>query len=157
MMKELPKEKDKAILVDVDGTIANDSHRFEFAKKPNGKINWDVYFRKDLVEKDKLNDELKDRLIKFKEDGHEIVFLTGRPEFLRKTTTDWLVNHDVPFDKLVMRSEDERYLDVTDYKYKEISKLKKDYNIIIAFDDLDEAIEAIEKNNIKYEKINFRK
>ncbi|MDQ1692380.1 MAG: hypothetical protein QOD87_2488, partial [Pseudonocardiales bacterium] len=35
--------------------------------------------------------------------GHEIVWLTGRPDWLRETTIDWLGEHDLPTAELFMR------------------------------------------------------
>lgn len=38
--------KTKAIIVDIDGTIANITHRLHHVKQPNGKKNFDAFFEK---------------------------------------------------------------------------------------------------------------
>lgn len=149
-MTKLPKEK--AILVDIDGTISDDTIRYNLSLKENGKVDWNSYFDNDLILNDKVNNDLKNRIIKYSKE-YKIIFLTGRPEFLRDATIKWLDMNNIPFNDLVMRNKSKRYLDITDYKTKEIKKLKKYYNFMIAFDDLEEAIQAIKNNNIEFEKI----
>lgn len=154
-MKKLPKEKMRAILVDVDGTICGGSARHKYAKKINGKMDWKKYFQKDLLENEKVNEILRNKLLYYKRNnGYKIIFLTGRPENLRNITLVWFEKNAVPVDKLIMRKNND-HSDVTGYKSGEIKKLKRYYNILVAYDDLDKGIEAAIINKIPYIKVQF--
>ena len=90
----------KIILCDIDGTIANNDHRQHFLQ---GKKDWDGFFS------ELINDEPIDRIIKkinaYHDAGKNIIFLTGRPERFRYSTTLWLKeNFEFEF-KLLMRKD----------------------------------------------------
>ena len=77
----------KIILCDIDGTIANNDHRQHFLQ---GKKDWDGFFS------ELINDEPIIRIIKkinaYHDEGKNIIFLTGRPERFRYSTTLWLLS-----------------------------------------------------------------
>ena len=90
----------KIILCDIDGTIANNDHRQHFLQ---GKKDWDGFFS------ELINDEPIIRIIKkinaYHDEGKNIIFLTGRPERFRYSTTLWLKeNFEFEF-KLLMRKD----------------------------------------------------
>jgi uncharacterized HAD superfamily protein len=145
----------KSILVDIDGTIADESLRRKNATDQKGNINWNKYFDESLLIKDKVNEKLKKRLKKFYEEGYTIVFLTGRKENLRDVTISWLSENDIPVDYLIMREQNSNYLDIEDFKTKKIHELKLAFDFEIAFEDLEEGIQALKNEKIKYEKIKF--
>ena len=73
------------ILCDIDGTVADNSHRQYFLE---GKKDWDGFFS-ELVN-DLPIQIIIDKVIQEQANGKEIVFLTGRPERYRYSTTLWL-------------------------------------------------------------------
>tara|TARA_B100001027_G_C16264015_1_gene330949 strand:- start:2649 stop:3077 length:429 start_codon:yes stop_codon:yes gene_type:complete len=90
----------KIILCDIDGTIADNDHRQHFLQ---GKKDWDGFFS------ELINDEPIIKIIKkinaYHDAGKNIIFLTGRPERYRYSTTLWLKeNFDFEF-KLLMRKD----------------------------------------------------
>ena len=88
------------ILCDIDGTIANNDHRQHFLE---GKKDWEGFFS-ELVN-DLPIQIIIDKVIQEQVNGKEIVFLTGRPERYRYSTTLWLKEHfDFEF-KLLMRND----------------------------------------------------
>lgn len=88
------------ILCDIDGTVANNDHRQHFLE---GKKDWDGFFS-ELVN-DLPIQIIIDKVIQEQANGKEIVFLTGRPERYRYSTTLWLKEHfDFEF-KLLMRND----------------------------------------------------
>ena len=88
------------ILCDIDGTIANNNHRQHFLE---GKKDWEGFFS-ELVN-DLPIQIIIDKVIQEQVNGKEIVFLTGRPERYRYSTTLWLKEHfDFEF-KLLMRND----------------------------------------------------
>tara|TARA_B100001758_G_C17862025_1_gene329479 strand:+ start:64 stop:501 length:438 start_codon:yes stop_codon:yes gene_type:complete len=98
----MPKEI-KIILCDIDGTIADNSHR-QFLLKNNN--NWDKFFlemKNDLPIYPVIN-----KVIDEFRDGKEIIFLTGRPSNYEKETNEWLKKYFTFEYKLVMRRENDR-------------------------------------------------
>lgn len=91
------------ILCDIDGTIANNDHRQHFLE---GKKDWDGFFS-ELVN-DLPIQIIIDKVIQEQSNGKEIVFLTGRPERYRYSTTLWLKEYfDFEF-KLLMRADNDQ-------------------------------------------------
>jgi hypothetical protein len=83
----------KAIIVDIDGTIADARHRLHFIDGTDGKKNWNQFNAMSAF--DNHNQWCVDLVYNYAEAGYEIVFLTARsgsPE-TRKITDDWLRAH----------------------------------------------------------------
>ena len=89
----------KAVLVDIDGTIADVRHRLHHIEGP-GRKNWNLFFAE--MEKDTPIPEVIERVRRLAAD-HDIVIVTGRPEQYRSQTEAWLRRHQVPYDQLFMR------------------------------------------------------
>lgn len=91
---EPPANKPKAILCDIDGTLA---HGIHVVRKP---YEWDK------VGLDTLDETVRDVLVKFSAD-HHIILMSGRDSICRQETIKWLIKHDVPYDELWMRRQDD--------------------------------------------------
>ena len=90
----------KIILCDIDGTIANNDHRQHFLE---GKKDWDGFFS-ELINDEPIIEIIK-KINAYHDAGKNIIFLTGRPERFRYSTTLWLKeNFDFEF-KLLMRKD----------------------------------------------------
>jgi phosphoglycolate phosphatase-like HAD superfamily hydrolase len=81
---------------DVDGVVADVRHRLHHLDG----MSWSAFFRS--AGRDPLLDEGA-RLVAELAQQHEIVWLTGRPEWLRDVTLDWFDAHGLPSDELHMR------------------------------------------------------
>lgn len=91
------------ILCDIDGTVANNDHRQHFLE---GKKDWDGFFS-ELVNDLPIHPVIS--LVKNeKANGKEIIFLTGRPERYRYSTTLWLKNYFNFEFKLLMRKDNDQ-------------------------------------------------
>ena len=82
---------------DIDGVVADVRHRLHHLEPPK---SWHGFFEE--AADDPLLDEGA-RLVVELAAEHEIVWLTGRPEWLRATTTDWLARHGLPGTELHLR------------------------------------------------------
>lgn len=94
----------KIILCDIDGTVANNNHRQHFLE---GKKDWDGFFS------ELINDEpivkIIEKINAYHDAGKNIIFLTGRPEKYRYSTTLWLKeNFDFEFKLLMRKNNDYR-------------------------------------------------
>jgi hypothetical protein len=84
--------------VDLDGVLADVRHRLHFVeRRPK---NWDAFF--DAALEDPLLDEGR-AVVDELWDGHEVVYLTGRPERCRLDTLEWLRRYGLPEGRLIMR------------------------------------------------------
>ncbi len=80
----------KTIICDIDGTIADLSHRLHHIKKENP--DWEKFY--DEVDKDEPIEEIINIVINmFLNDDHIVLFLTGRNESCRDKTKKWINEH----------------------------------------------------------------
>jgi len=91
-------------VVDLDGVLADVRHRLNhLERRPK---EWDAFF--DAAVADPVLPEgraVVDRLVA---EGHDLVYLTGRPERLRAETEEWLSAHGLPPARLLMRTPGDR-------------------------------------------------
>ena len=85
-------EKDKAIICDIDGTLALRDNRDPHEHEKSGS--------------DSLCDEVKNLLDIYKSNNYRIIILTGRQERFYKITKNWLAKHNVEYDIFHMRKND---------------------------------------------------
>lgn len=90
----------KAIIVDVDGTIADLTHRLHFVKRPNKDRDYKSFFA--TMNKDKPKQNVIN-IIDALSTTHKVIYVTGRPEPCRRTTLNWFKKHAWI---LCMKSED---------------------------------------------------
>ena len=83
-------------VIDIDGVVADVRHRLHHLERHA----WDDFF--DEAGADPLLDDGA-RLVADLAQQHEIVWLTGRPEWLRAVTVVWLDGHGLPTGELHMR------------------------------------------------------
>lgn len=119
-----PLEKTQAIVVDLDGTIADASHRMHYVKC-EGKKNWGGFFKG--IENDEVNEPVAEIVRHFAGD-YEIVYCSGRPEDqCREATEKWLKKNGLWYQHLYMRS-------TSDYRSDDIAKeILLDYELLPRF------------------------
>lgn len=103
----------KLLILDIDGTLADLSQRENLIEKQDPtKEDWDAFFSPEMVEKDQPIEEAKKAILSgYLNKFDKVIFITGRPESLRKTTLDWLNQHlglKVDSSDLYMRPEEAR-------------------------------------------------
>ena len=94
------------VIFDLDGTLANIDVRRDKSLKPNGKLDWDIFASPtSVMDWDTPNKPVVKMTQLFHNDGFRIVIFSGRNDRSFHTTKQWLNDHDVPFDLLVMRPD----------------------------------------------------
>lgn len=126
-----------AFIFDIDGTIADCSHRLEHIKKDNP--DWDTFYS--LCVNDKPIDYVC-HLMRVLARNFEIVFVTGRSEKFRKHTVEWLKSQFGSFVDycLFMRPDGDHR---PDYELKkEIYKkhIKDNFDVLGVFEDRDQVV-----------------
>ncbi|MBA2706988.1 MAG: hypothetical protein H0U59_04190 [Gemmatimonadaceae bacterium] len=120
------------IVSDIDRTIANHEHRAHHVdREPDDKRpkDWEAFLAPHLVAKDTLVEGARKTFAHFTTLNYRIVFLTGRNEGLRLTTTLWLKEHlelDITEDQLTMRPPG-NMMSPLQYKREQVVSLKRDY------------------------------
>jgi hypothetical protein len=95
----------KTVIFDLDGTLALIDKRRALAAKPNGKINWKVFFDPKNIQLDQPNIPVIEMAKIIKAQGHSVVIFSGRDSISKTETINWLNQFGVPFDVLKMRPE----------------------------------------------------
>lgn len=131
--------KKYACIIDIDGTIADESLRRRRATDRDGDMNWRKYFRADLVSEDIPIKKAREVLRWIKEQGCHIIYLSSREDKLINATKDWLLKHSFPGGDLRHRKKFQK----TDrFKVETIQALQRKYEIIFGIGDRDGDIEA---------------
>ena len=92
-------------VVDLDGVVADVRHRLKFLEKAGHK-DWDAFFA--AAPLDEVLPEGRAVVDQLVGSGHEVVWLTGRPERCRADTVSWLATHDLVAGQLFMRRDGDR-------------------------------------------------
>ncbi len=124
------------IICDIDGTIADASHRLHHIKQE--PKNWDLFH--DGVDRDTPHRDIR-RLLKQVEPIADIVYLTGRMERTRSPTLQWLTVHGFPVGvSLLMRRNGDHRPDYTvKYEYAKLMGFRDD-NVWFALEDRDQVV-----------------
>lgn len=128
-----PKPQKGFVLCDLDGTIADCSHRLHHVKNVEKK-DWNAFFCG--IPQDTLRTDVMDQVRVYKENGHEIIFVTARPEDYKEATLEWM-HHHVPVGgtTLIMRRSGDRRDDTEVKKEMYETYFKDKYPIEMIFDD----------------------
>jgi phosphoglycolate phosphatase-like HAD superfamily hydrolase len=124
-------------IVDIDGVVADVRHRLHHVE--SAPKNWSAFFA--AAGDDPPLAEGVERVRELLA-GHEVVFLTGRPERLRRVTEDWLAAQGLGGHQLLMRPHrDFRPARVT--KAAEVRRLARGRTVAVVLDDDPEVCAAL--------------
>jgi 2-hydroxy-3-keto-5-methylthiopentenyl-1-phosphate phosphatase len=131
--------KKEAIIFDLDGTIANISHRVHYLKdyeNPDGswnkKVNWSKFHNS--ISEDIVVEPIKFMLNHLYSNFIDIIILTGRNNSVKKNTVKWLRDNEVSYDHLIMRPKND-YRSDTVFKLEQLKKLEKKFKIHFIVED----------------------
>jgi hypothetical protein len=128
------------VIIDIDNTLCISNERFELAKKPNGKTDWDIAHNPTLIEKDKPFYPMIDLAKQYKQNGFEVIILTGRPDAIEGVTEEWLKKYEIEYDQLIMRNRSSHFLKAPIYKKKVYETIIKS-DVFCAYDDDEDIIQ----------------
>lgn len=122
---------EKAILVDIDGTLADVEHRVHHVQSDNK--DWKAF--NDGMHADKLNHWCADLVKAMQGENYKIIFITGRGESYREMTEEWLKKHSISYSHLYMRPKKDRREDFEVKKELYNEKIKVDYKVVFVIED----------------------
>jgi hypothetical protein len=134
-----PRAPGRAVLVDIDGVISDASQRQHFLKNPEGRRDWRGFFGACGADRPLT---AVPALLRLLDPELLVVLLSARPAFVFDTTVDWLHRHEIRWDLLVLRADDQ-HLHAAEFKRGVVRELRSTgFDIELAFDD-DEQIVAM--------------
>ena len=143
--------KNKWVIFDLDGTLANIDDRLE-KSTINGKLNYSKLHEEDLIKLDKPMLEVIDFLKSFKKFGCKIMILSARFESSIKITKKWFIKYNIPYDVLKLKSMNETYMHSAKWKRKYLMKLLTETsspeNVILAVDDFEPNQKMFEEHGV---------
>ena len=122
------------VIIDIDNTLSNSNIRFALATRPNGKIDWEAAHIPNNILMDDPFYPMIDLAKQYKNNGVEVILLTGRPESVREVTIEWLKKYDIQYDQLIMRSWEDNFLKAPIYK-KKMYETYIQSDVFCAYDD----------------------
>ena len=127
--------KDKCIIVDLDGTLANIEHRRKYLFQDN---DWKKFSAE--MEFDSVNRWCDEIISRFRS-THKIVIVTGRSFEFNSVTIEWLEQNKISFDEIFFRRKED-YRDDKIVK-EEIfnNKIKGKYEVFFVLDDRSKVVE----------------
>lgn len=149
----------RVIVFDIDGTLADNKHRLHFIQQE--PKDWDSFFkecwRDSIIEPtvricQYLFDAIEALESKFGSAPYEIIFCSGRPERVRRSTVIWLsfaLSINVDKVQLYMRADGDHR---PDDKVKEelLAKMRADgYEPFLVFDDRNRVVDMWRRNGIQ--------
>jgi hypothetical protein len=135
----VPDDQLPYAVLDIDATLSDTSQRIHFLqKRPK---DWDSFFAH--AKEDAVLDEGLAVATTLAAD-HEIVYLTGRPERLRRDTLKWLKDNGFPDGTMYMRGNGDRRPGVT-MKLGRLNQLAEVRPVAVLVDDDVKVCAAAEK------------
>lgn len=110
------------IICDIDGTLADIAHRLPHIK--NGNKNWKAF--NEGVHLDGPVPAIIELVHELYHNDNGMLLVSGRGEEVRKPTTAWLEQHQIPYDRLYMRPAGD-YRKDTEIKREILDQIHKDY------------------------------
>ena len=140
----------KIVIFDLDGTLADISARRNLATKDDGKLDWDIFLNRDNIKLDVPNQKVVDMARMINDtDRYQIFILSGRSKSTYRTTQQWLIQNDIPFDDLIMRPTDKHhhYMKDSDLKQMWLDSIGKD-SVAMVFDDRQQVVDMWRSNGL---------
>ena len=144
----------KTVIFDLDGTLALIDKRRAISTKDNGKMDWDKFFDPKNIALDQPNTPVIKMAQMLDSQGFNIVIFSGRSKSTYRTTRQWLIQNDVPFDMLQMRPNDRdsggqfHFMKDSDLKQLWLDTLVDKDDVFAVFDDRQQVVDMWRQNGL---------
>lgn len=116
-------------VIDLDGVLADVRHRLRFVEtRPK---DWGAFFA--AAPDDPVLEEGR-RVVEALAEVHDLVYLSGRPEYCRDDTLAWLARHDLP-DALVLMRPRGDHRPARELKVTKLRELAREREVAVLVDD----------------------
>ena len=151
----------KTVIFDLDGTLALIDKRRAVAgitpgapEGSNPQMDWDKFFDPKNIKLDDPNPAVITMAQLLHSQGYKIVIFSGRTKATYRTTRQWLIQNDVPFDDLHMRPNDRddggHWHFLSDDKLKQhwLDTLVEKDDVFAVFDDRQQVVDMWRQNGL---------
>ncbi len=147
----LLRSKNNCVVSDMDGTLADISHRQYLVRKDGRSFpNWDKFF--ELCPLDTPRQDVIDKVMTLKNSGLDLIIVSARPEKCRKDTEKWLKEAGVTWDRLIFRqngdTRDDRIV-----KQEILDRLLEKDKVVKIFDDRPKVVRMWRENGLVVEDV----
>lgn len=123
-------------VVDIDGVLADVRHRLHHLRsRPK---DWDSFFA--AAREDPVLEKGRETVTRLAE-VFDVLYLSGRPERCREDTLAWLVEHDMPEGRLVLRPQGDHRPAML-VKVEILKRLSAEQEVTVLVDDDPLVLEA---------------
>jgi len=137
------------VIFDLDGTLADISHRLHFIRsseeKENFKKDWNSF--NSGIPEDKLKLPIAALHKMCFDNGYNIAIVTGRSKDYQVETIKWLMNNQIHFDEIHFRPAGNYHSDYI-VKQEIYDKHFKERNVLFVVDDRDQVVEMWRRNGV---------
>jgi hypothetical protein len=130
------------IICDIDGTIADCSHRLKYIQQ--APKDWDR-FHSQCIDDAPIEHVIE--IVRHLGSIYDIIYCTGRPDSSRGSTIDWLRWHKLPFGVLFMRKTGDCRPD-TVVKLEMLKEVQAMGPVVIALEDRASVVKMWRGNGI---------
>lgn len=124
--------KPQAVIVDMDGTLADVSGIRHYVKRPVHQKDFESFHKASIFAP--VNSAPAALVRRAHEDGTAVFVVTARRAKWEKPTRMWLEKHEVHYDALCMRGNRDDRKDF-DVKRDILKKIRETHEVILAIDD----------------------
>jgi len=123
--------KEKAIIVDLDGTLVEMEHRVPLIKQ--NPPDWKNFMEQ--IPADKVNHWCHELLKAFSSREYKIIIITGRGERCDGLSKQWLNDHNIKYDEYYSRKSKDRRDDAQVKKEIYLEQIKNRFDVLFVLDD----------------------
>jgi hypothetical protein len=134
----------KAIIVDIDGTLADISHRVKYLEQT--PKDWKNFFQS--MKEDKVNIWCKTLVQRFKATNISVLLVSGRPDNYFKETVDWLGMKGIYYDNIFMRKAVDYREDFIVKREIYDTEIKGKYDVLFCIDDRNQVVNMWRANGL---------
>lgn len=138
----MDKTKPKAYILDIDGTVADGSHRQHWVR--NKPKNWNAYNK--AMHLDTPIEPVIQTVCALAANAH-IIVCSGRQDKDRAVTEAWFDQYGIPYTAMFMRHTGD-YRDDTIVKEEMLGIIRQIYDVIAVFDDRTKVVDMWRKNGL---------
>ncbi|MFP5384905.1 MAG: hypothetical protein ACLGHN_02415 [Bacteriovoracia bacterium] len=129
-------KKNKALIVDLDGTLADIRVRLKHLQ--GKKKDWKSFHKS--IETDELHEWCREIMIRFA-DEFKIIIVSGRVDDLKEETIQWLEKHEVPYDVRFMRRSKDHRPDTTMKLEIYEKEIKDKFQVLFVLEDRQKVVD----------------
>lgn len=137
--------KPSAIIVDVDGTLADVSGIRHYVLRPRNEKDFDAFHKAALFAP--INEMVATFIRQANDAGVAVFIVTARKSMWERLTRTWLAKHGVVYDALCMRGNKDQRKDV-EVKRDILAVIRQTHTPVMAVDDNPSIIELWESEDI---------